>query len=403
LVRSQAGLGIPHSILVDLAREAISSGAPESLRERALCFAAGLLQPVINATGVLLHTNLGRAPIGVVNGSGYSNVEFDLRSGKRMDRQSHVRALLCALTGAEAALVVNNGAAAIMLAVSTLARGRKVVVSRGELVEIGGGFRISELLAVLGLQLVEVGSTNRTHLQDYCDATHDGQCVILKVHPSNYQLSGFTKSVDIDTLRQLNAPVIFDIGSGLLDARTPWLPGGPPGWLSGEPAVRQSISQGADVVTFSADKLMGGPQAGIIVGSSESIGLCVESAIYRALRPGQGVLEALQGNLLAYMRHDGAAIPFWRIASLTLEELSRRAHSIGVGDVVDCYSVVGGGSVPGSRIPSIGVALRGDHAEYLRSATVPIIARVIGGVTVADLRTVDPREDELVKEAFENA
>ena len=268
LARELADVGLPHPMLVDAARSAIAAGDPASARARAEEVAAALLRPVINATGVLLHTNLGRAPLGsvpVAAASGrYANLEIDLATGRRASRGNHAAGLLARAAGAEAAHVVNNGAAALLLVLATLSRDRAVVVSRGELVEIGGGFRVPEVMAQSGARLVEVGTTNRTRLADYRAAIdgEDDVALVLKVHQSNYRIVGFTESVDVAGLVGLGPPVVADIGSGLLDAATPWLVGGPPAWLAGEPAARQTLAAGAVAVTFSGDKLLGGPRPG---------------------------------------------------------------------------------------------------------------------------------------------
>lgn len=400
LARGLADIGLPHPLLVDAAREAIAAGDPDSARARAESVAIALLRPVVNATGVLLHTNLGRAPLGAVAPPGYANLELDLATGERGSRSAHVAALLARGCGAEAALVVNNGAAAVLLVLAALARGRSVVVSRGELVEIGGGFRIPEVLAQSGVRLVEVGTTNRTRPADYRDAIGDDTALVLKVHQSNYRIVGFTESVAVQDLAPLGVPVVADLGSGLLDAATPWLPTGPPAWLAGEPAARQTLAEGAALVTFSGDKLLGGPQAGVIAGRRELVERCARHPLARALRPGGLVLGALQATALAYLRRDGDAIPFWRMASVPVEELRARAAALVVGrvagEVVACESVPGGGSAPGVTIPSAGIALAGDHTAALRTFDPPVIARTADGRTVLDLRTVDPTEDDVL-------
>lgn len=404
LARELADVDLPHPLVVDAARSAIAAGDPASARARAQAVVTALLRPVVNATGVLLHTNLGRAPLPErppAGASRYANLELDLLTGRRGSRQATLGAWLARLTGADAALVVNNGAGAVLLALSALARGRAVVVSRGELVEIGGGFRIPEVLEGSGATLVEVGTTNRTRLDDYTRAVaaHD-PALVLKVHASNYKMVGFTASVPMTKLAGLGPPVVADLGSGLLDSRTPWLPAGPPAWLSGEPAARQTLADGAALVTFSCDKLLGGPQAGVLAGQAELVERCSSHPLARALRPGGLVLEALQGVCLAYLRGDGTAIPLWRMASVGAEELRRRASALGVGEPVECISVAGGGSLPGTDIASAGVALDGDLSAELRAFEPPVIARVTGGRTVADLRTVDPADDEVLAKAL---
>jgi L-seryl-tRNA(Ser) seleniumtransferase len=405
LARSLDDLGLPHPLLVDAAREAIAAGDPGSARARAEAVAASLLRPVINATGVLLHTNLGRAPLsGGATASEspvrYSNLELDLATGRRGDRRRHAAGLLGRLAGAEAALVVNNGAGAILLALSALAAGRSVVVSRGELVEIGGGFRIPDVLATSGARLVEVGTTNRTRLDDYRQAVVDDTALILKVHQSNYRVVGFTEAVAVGPLAALGPPVVADIGSGLLDATTPWLPAGPPPWVAGEPAARQTLAGGAALVTFSGDKLLGGPQAGVIAGRRQLVERCARHPLARALRPGGLVLEALHTTALAYLRRDAAAIPFWAMATIPLDRLRGRAAALGVGTPVECRSVPGGGSIPGLSIASAGVRVEGDHTAVLRAGNPPIVARVHEGGTVLDLRTVDPSDDAVLAKAL---
>ena len=403
LARQLEGTGLPQPLLVDVAREAIAGGG-DDIESRAVALAhvrrRALLGPVINATGVLLHTNLGRAPLAVTTEARYSNLEFDLEKGRRGARTSHAAALLARACGAEAALVVNNGAAAVLLVLAALAQGAPVVVSRGELVEIGGGFRIPEVLQQSGAELVEVGTTNRTRLEDYRQALDRGPALLLKVHQSNYRIEGFTASVGPAELARLGVPVVVDLGSGLLDAATPWLEGPPPAWLAEEPAVRQTLAAGAGLVTFSGDKLLGGPQAGIIAGSADLVARCARHPLARALRPGSLVLGALQDVALAYLRRDGAAVPFWRMAAEPVAALRARAEAVGVGRVVDCQSVPGGGAVPGRTIPSAGIAVDGDVAAALRRFEPPVVARVSGQHTILDLRTVDPADDPLLGKAL---
>jgi L-seryl-tRNA(Ser) seleniumtransferase len=403
LAREIADVGLPHPLLVDAAREALAAGEPASARARAETIARLLLRPVVNATGVLLHTNLGRAPLAPRHSAGgYTNLELDLATGQRGSRSAHAARLLARASGAEAALVVNNGAAAVLLVLTALARGRPVLVSRGELVEIGGGFRVPEVMAESGARLVEVGTTNRTRLADYETALqrHRGAAAVLKVHASNYRIVGFTETTDVAALVTLGPPVVVDLGSGLLDAATPWLGDGPPPWLRDEPAVRQTLAAGAALVTFSGDKLLGGPQAGIIAGAADLVARCARHPLARALRPGGFVLEVLQDTALAYLRRDGQAVPFWRMASASVRELRQRAAALDVGEVIECSAVVGGGSAPGIEIPSAGVALAGDHTTTLRDFEPPVIARVHDGRTVVDLRTVEPTDDPTLAKAL---
>ncbi|MEN3271701.1 MAG: L-seryl-tRNA(Ser) seleniumtransferase, partial [Actinomycetota bacterium] len=376
---------------VDVARAAIADGDVEGAEARARASARRLLVPVVNATGVLIHTNLGRTPIAHATDAAYSNLELDLDSGRRGSRQDRVGGLLARTCDAEAAMVVNNGAAAVLLVLAALATGERVAVSRGELVEIGGGFRIPEVLETSGAQLVEVGTTNRTRRADYVAA---GPALVLKVHPSNYRLAGFTESASVRELATTDTPVVVDLGSGLLDAATPWLRDGPPAWLEGEPAARQTLADGAALVTFSGDKLLGGPQAGVIAGRADLVARCAAHPLARALRPGGLVLGALQATALAYLRRDGDAIPFWRMATTRVEQLRERATLLGVGEVVETASVTGGGTLPGVELPSAGVAVDGDQLARLRACDPPVIARVHDGRTICDLRTVDPADDE---------
>jgi L-seryl-tRNA(Ser) seleniumtransferase len=365
---------------------------------------AALLSPVVNATGVLLHTNLGRAPLGAVaraamaEAGGYTNVEYRLDTGTRGSRQEHGGALLALACGAEAGLVVNNNAAAVLLTLAALARDRDVIVSRGELVEIGGGFRVPEILAETGARLVEVGTTNRTRRADYERAVSDRTALLLKVHASNYRMVGFTEATSVEDLATLGPAVVVDAGSGLLDARTPWLPSPPP-WLADEPGVRQCLDAGAALVTFSGDKLLGGPQAGIVVGSADLVAQLARHPLARALRPDKVTLAGLEAVALAYLDDDAAAIPLWRMATTPVAELRARAHLIAAtvptASVVDTEAAAGGGSVPGRTIASAGVAIAVDDLDAalhtLRAARVVALGR--DGAVVCDLRTVEPADD----------
>jgi L-seryl-tRNA(Ser) seleniumtransferase len=400
LARSITDVGLPHPLLVDAARAAIAAGDPDGARAIAESTRAALLRPVINATGVLLHTNLGRAPLGVSHPAAYTNLELEVSSGKRGSRRDRAGSLLARACGAEAALVVNNGAGAVLLALAALARGRGVAVSRGELVEIGGGFRVPEVMSESGARLVEVGTTNRTRRDDYA-LVGDDVALLLKVHRSNYRITGFTEDASVADVASIGPPVVVDLGSGLLDTACPWLPGGPPTWLRDEPAARQTLEAGAALVVFSGDKLLGGPQAGVLAGRADLVDACARHPLYRALRPGGLVLGALEQVALAYLERDGERIPFWRMATLTVDELRERAHALGRGVVVECASVTGGGTLPGVEIPSVGVALDGDATAVLRAAAPkPVIARVDDDRTILDLRTVDPADDALLAAAI---
>ena len=401
LARSISDIDLPPPLLVDAARTAISNGKPESAREEAVKLQRTLLGPAINATGVLLHTNLGRAPFAYSQPAKATNLEFDLDTGARGSRNHHVANLICRLTGAEAAVVVNNCSAAVTLVLAALARDRAVAVSRGELVEIGGGFRVPDVMAESGARLVEVGTTNRTRLDDYRAAhqVHEA-ALLLKVHPSNYRISGFTEETPVKSLATLGVPVVVDLGSGLIDEACFWLREGRPPWLGEEPAVKQTLEAGADLVTFSCDKLFGGPQSGVIAGRSDLVEACVNHPLMRAFRPGALVLNALQQTALAYLRRDGDAVPFWRMAQTPVSELLSRAEALSVGRTVHTMAITGGGSLPGEQIPSAGVEIGGDISRLLRDAETPVIARVRDNATIIDLRTVDPSDDSLVADAI---
>lgn len=407
LARSIADTGLPHPLLVDAARAAIGAGDPERARSEAEARARSLLRPVVNATGVLLHTNLGRAPLHTETSGRASNIELDLETGRRGSRTAHAGRLLARAVDAEAALVVNNCAAAVLLALAALAGGgRGVAVSRGELVEIGGGFRVPDVMAQSGARLVEVGTTNRTRVDDYrrAVADDDGLALVLKVHRSNYTISGFTEDTSVSALAQLDRPVVVDLGSGLLDAACPWIPGGPPAWLRDEPAAKQTLAAGADLVLFSGDKLLGGPQAGVVAGRSELVAACARHPLYRAFRPGSLVLGALQDVALGYLDRSAGELPFWRMATTPVEVLEHRARRLasdhpGV-EVTACASVPGGGTLPDVEIPSAGLAVDHDVTAQLRAAPTPVIARVDEDRTILDLRTVEPDDEHLVAAAL---
>ena len=412
-VLSELDPALPHAVRADLAREAVDAAhrgtiAPDGVMRdahaRALRAALGLLGPVVNATGVLLHTNLGRAPLGaatldaMTRAGGYTNVEYRLAEGVRGSRHEHAGALLARACGAEAGIVVNNNAAAVLLVLATLARDRSVLVSRGELVEIGGGFRVPEILAETGAHLVEVGTTNRTRLSDYSRAQSDDVALILKVHASNYRMIGFVSSTSVAELAGLDVPVAVDAGSGLLDETTPWLRERPP-WLRDELGVRQCIEAGAALVTFSGDKLLGGPQAGIIVGRRTLIDRLKAHPLARALRADKLTLAGLQAVAYAYLSGDATSIPLWRMACEPVDALRVRAEAIAATvpgvKVVDTEAVAGGGTLPGLTIPSCGVAIEpasvNKFTAQLRAER--IVARVDDDRVVCDLRTVDPVDD----------
>ena len=411
--------GLPHGLAVAVARSVVDSArsraeageavAEEDVlaeaRHRAGEIGRSLLQPLINATGVIVHTNLGRAPLGPAPleavaevAAGYSNLEFRLDRGVRGSRQEHAGALLAQACGAEAALVVNNNAAAVLLVLAALARGREVIVSRGELVEIGGGFRVPDVMAESGARLVEVGTTNRTRRSDYERALTPETALILRVHASNYRMVGFVESTPVEELAGLGPPVVADIGSGLLDEQTPWL-AERPGWLRDEPGARQSLAAGAALVTFSGDKLLGGPQAGVIAGRADLVATVARHPLARAVRADKMALAALQSVALSYLANDGDSIPLWRMAAAPIASLRERAEalasSLPAAKVVDTEAVAGGGSLPGLTIPSCGVSVEVPDADAALSAlrSAGVIARVDAGAIVCDLRTVDPSDD----------
>ena len=374
----------------------------------AAAFERTLLTPVVNATGVLLHTNLGRAPLAHNQAAQAGTVEFDLATGERGSRQRAVGQLFARLCDAEDAIVVNNNAAAVLLVLAALATGRDVAVSRGESVEIGGAFRVPEVMEQSGARLVDVGTTNRTRLADYQRAiarSGSDVALVLKVHPSNYRIEGFVEDTPVAELATLDVPVVADIGSGLLDANVPWLAGPPPAWLAGEPGAVQTLAAGAALVTFSGDKLLGGPQAGIIAGRREFVQRCAAHPLARALRCGGLVLAALQDVALSYLRRTATAdLAFWAMAARPVESIRLRAaqivESAGVGSVIATDAVPGAGSAPGRTIPSAGIVVAGDRLTELRAHATPVIARTGDGRTVLDLRSVDPADDPIVTDAL---
>jgi L-seryl-tRNA(Ser) seleniumtransferase len=368
------------------------------------------LRRVINATGVILHTNLGRAPLARAAlaaiaevASGFSNLEYDIDTGTRGSRYSHCVSLLGQLTGAEDALVVNNCAAALVLTLNALANKKETLVSRGELVEIGGSFRIPDIMARSGARLVEVGTTNRTHDDDYRRAITPRTAAIVKVHRSNFAIEGFTSDVSVKNLAFIAAehglPVIHDLGSGLLISLEAY-------GLVGEPTARDAIAAGASVVTMSGDKLLGGPQAGIILGSAEIIGRLRKNPFTRAMRVDKLTLAALEATLRIYLEPTRALreIPVLAMLSASPEEIRARAEAIVTllrakglsAKVFESNASVGGGAFPTAEIPSFAVGLEGNAVRIekrLRKAAIPIIGRVADGVLLLDLRTVDPTED----------
>jgi L-seryl-tRNA(Ser) seleniumtransferase len=377
------------------------------------------LRRVINATGVVIHTNLGRAPLAAVAvtrisalAPGYTNLEYDLDEGGRGRRDAHAEGLLCQLTGAEAAVVVNNNAAATMLVLAAMAAGREVVISRGELVEIGGGFRVPDVMAQSGAVLREVGTTNRTRAADYAAAIGDRTGLILRVHPSNFRIEGFTERPALGELTALGErfgiPVAEDVGSGYVEID------GDPAALAAEPAVAKSVAAGAAAVMFSGDKLLGGPQAGLIVGTGAAVARVRQHPLMRALRADKLTYAALEATLGEYLAGRAAAtIPVRRMMQLTARSIGLRAASLvealrGRGipaHVEDGESAIGGGSAPGASLatrlvavvhPTIGAA---ELEARLRAQDVPVIARIDNERVVLDLRTVDPDDDAALADA----
>lgn len=408
----------PRGLLTALTRtvvervRATGDALPGSVAEWAEMVRADLriaMQPsarrVINATGVVLHTNLGRAPLATaaldaIRGlaSGYSNLEFDLATGDRGSRLVLARALLCELTGAEDALVVNNGAAALVLALRAHAADRDVLVSRGELVEIGGSFRIPDIMRQAGVRLVEIGTTNRTHLDDYRRALTDRVGAIVKVHHSNFAMSGFVAEVSARELAPVAAeadvPLILDFGSGLLLDLAPW-------GLTGEPTAREALQGGANLVLMSGDKLLGGPQAGIALGTRTAVDALRRHPLARALRVDKLTLAALEATLQLYRDPQRAVrdIPVLAMLTTSSDALRARAEALsaavrarGVNATVSAASgAVGGGAFPTASLSSWALALPGDAARWevaLRAADVPVVGRVANGVFLADVRTV---------------
>ncbi len=408
-------------IAADRARLDGSVDAGDEIQRLSAALQGTRQRPVINATGVILHTNLGRAPLGEETAArakaaatGYTNLELDLGDGRRGGRLTYATELLRTLTGGDDALVVNNNAAALFLVLVAMSTGRSVPVSRGELIEIGGSYRLPDLMAATGARLVEVGTTNRTRLADYRAAIDETTALLLKVHPSNYRIEGFTEEVNIGALVELahqhGLAAVFDAGSGLLDERTPWLAGPTPGWLAGEPGIVQSLSAGADLVMFSGDKLLGGPQAGIIVGDADLIAGLRRHPVARALRVDGPTLAALEATLEAYADRRAADLPLWRMATADVDELRRRSEQVAAatpeGRVVDGASTIGAGSVPGARIPGPVVEVPGwGERGYARllAQHPPIVARREEGRLIVDLRTVAPADDEDVRAGLQQA
>jgi len=435
----QLGEIYPHELLVNLVRHhleseriSIAAGNPcPSLDEivEAVCSQVRALENpslrhLINASGVILHTNLGRAPLSKETmaamdavSNGYCNVEFDLDSGRRGSRNTHIEPILCQLTGAEAALVVNNNASAVLLALTALTKKKEVIVSRGQAVEIGGGFRIPDVMRQSGAKLIEVGTTNCTYIADYEQAITPRTAALMRVHSSNFRLMGFTHFVNLDELvtlgNQYELPVFDDLGSGCFLDTTRF-------GLDAEPMVQQSIATGAGLVLFSGDKLMGGPQAGIIVGKKQFIDRLKKHPLARALRIDKIRLAGLIATLVHYLKGEAVTkIPVWRMISAPLEEIDQRARRWaqslqGLARVVEGETMIGGGSLPGGTLPTRLVAIgeegKRKHqdmalalSQRLRCQDVPIVGRISGNVLLLDPRSVLPEEDEVMLQALKDA
>ncbi len=373
------------------------------------------LLPVINATGVILHTNLGRAPLSqtalqVIRGmsAGYCSLEYRLSSGQRGERSEHVESLIKMLTGAEAALVVNNNAGAILLALSALARRRRVIVSRSQLVAIGGGFRVPEIMRQSGAKLVEIGTTNQVRIEDYENALQDSTAFLLHVHHSNFKIIGFTEEPPLSELVKLgnryDIPVIDDLGSGALLDTSRF-------GLAHEPMVQESLKAGAALVSFSGDKLLGGPQAGILAGRTDLIQKIKRHPLARALRVDKLCLAALSATLLHYLKDEAEReIPVWQMIATTPEELKARAtrwrNILQTGEVIGGLSTVGGGSLPGETLPTFLLALSvkqpNQFMRRLSALKPPIIARIMDNQVVLDPRTVTPDQEGALLVGLQN-
>lgn len=429
-----ADTDLPSALVLQIARDTIERARTALLEgrdvdnitgdatERVKAITTSRPTAIINGTGVLLHTNLGRAPLpnhaaraSEAIAVSASNVELDITTGTRSKRHDYLGALLPVVTGAEAGFAVNNNAGALLLALASIAgHGGSVAVSRGELIEIGGSFRLPSLMEASGAHLVEVGTTNRTRLSDYAAVAGDVDA-ILKVHPSNYRIDGFAEEASYAALADVasshGVPFIADIGSGLMDETAPWLGSADHTWLGSEPGVVQTVAAGADLVLFSGDKLLGGPQAGIIVGKEASVQKAMQHPIARAVRLDGPSIASLCSVLESYANADVRSIPFWAMATATVEELAQRANAIaqtlGSGvSVTRSEAVPGAGSVPGRTIDSIALRIDG-HADgiwrSLASHTPAVIATRRDGAVYVDLRSVDPSHDDDVTSALRAA
>ena len=417
-LRQEITSGLLHEDSLQIALDGLAAAVQSQLR-LAVQYS---LRAVINATGVILHTNLGRAPLGEAaiehireTAESYSNLEFDLSAGERGKRDAHVdrlfQRLLSEARAGISTIVVNNNAAAVLLALNTFAEGGEVIVSRGELVEIGGSFRIPDVMAKSGAILREVGTTNRTRVADYEQAITERTRLLLRVHRSNFEITGFTEQPStaelVDLAARRGIPLMEDLGSGaLFDLSSIG--------IAGEPGVLDSLRAGVDVVTYSGDKLLGGPQAGLISGASKLTTRMRSNSLFRALRVDKLIYAALEATLLEYVRRNHDAIPTLRMMRLAKDEIGKRAEALAAGlststlkvEIVDGESIIGGGAAPSSALPTRLLALARDNlsadelAARLRNSAPPIIARVEEGRVVLDLRTVFPEQDATLAEAL---
>ncbi|OGO24300.1 MAG: L-seryl-tRNA(Sec) selenium transferase [Chloroflexi bacterium RBG_16_50_9] len=430
---SQLGRDYPHDLLVGIIRQclererqSIAEGRPgvsmdgivASVKASLLGLENPGLRRVINASGVILHTNLGRAPLSKESlaameaaSSGYCNLEFDMESGTRGSRQVYIEGLLCQLTGAEAALVVNNNAAAVLLGLTALARRKEVIVSRGQAVEIGGGFRIPDVMRQSGARLVEIGTTNCTYPNDYEQAVNSRTAALMRVHSSNFRVVGFTSEVGLEELVAIanknSLLVLDDLGSGCFLDTTRF-------GLAAEPMVQQSVTAGAALTFFSGDKLVGGPQAGIIVGKKQYVDKLKKHPLTRAVRIDKTRLAGLVVTIIHYLKEEAITkVPVWRMISAPLAEIERRAGlwTRACGDmarVISGETMVGGGSLPGGSLPTKLVAIHGNKkntaqmiGRHLRLGETPVIGRISENVLLLDPRTVLPEEDEIMLRAIQ--
>lgn len=383
---------------------------------RLLAWTLPTLIPVINASGVILHTNLGRAPLSKATvaamqavAQGYSNLEYDLETGKRGSRLIHAEAVLQKLTGAEAAVVVNNNASAVMLTLAALAKGRRAIIARSQLVEIGGGFRMPDVMKQSGAKLVEVGTTNRIHLRDYEEALLEPAGMVMRAHRSNFKIIGFTEEPDLKDIvgaaHKAGVVVVDDLGSGAFLDTSKY-------GLAHEPMVQESLAAGVDVVCFSGDKLLGGPQAGIILGKAEWLAKIKKHPLARAVRADKVALAGVTATLLHYLKDEAEReIPIWQMISMKREQVEVRAEAwrerLGQGEVVESQSTVGGGSLPGESLPTWALALPVRSPDkfmaVLRASHPPVIARTENERVLLDPRTVLPEQEEALLVVLQRA